>query len=285
MPHVTVGDGTGIYYESHGDESLPTVVFIRGTGADGTRWMPQVRAYESEVRCVIFDGRGVGRSETTPPPYSVQSMAGDTFDLMDALGIGAAHLSGSSLGGAIGLRMAADAPERVLSLQTHSSWLGTHGFSEFSLGLLKAHLVNGGVEHYYSATLPMLISPGFMSRNFEMLMNILSHMKANAASYDGLLGQIEANLSYDMRPEAPQGHRAHARHRRRDGRRPPGAVLGGDPRGPARLRLPRLRRSRPPLRHGKPRRVQRGHPQLAPPPPLSRSAQVAAPVSGPRRER
>ena len=201
MPHVTVGDGTGIYYESHGDESLPTVVFIRGTGADGTRWMPQVRAYESEVRCVIFDGRGVGRSETTPPPYSVQSMAGDTFDLMDALGIGAAHLSGSSLGGAIGLRMAADAPERVLSLQTHSSWLGTHGFSEFSLGLLKAHLVNGGVEHYYSATLPMLISPGFMSRNFEMLMNILSHMKANAASYDGLLGQIEANLSYDMRPE------------------------------------------------------------------------------------
>ena len=201
MPHVTVRDGTGIYYESHGDESLPTVVFIRGTGADGTRWMPQVRAYESEVRCVIFDGRGVGRSETTPPPYTVEGMAGDTFDLMDALGIGSAHLSGSSLGGAIGLRMAVDAPERVLSLQTHSSWLGTHGFSEFSLGLLKAHLVSGGVEHYYAATMPMLLSPGFMSRNFEMLMNILDHMRANAASYDGLLGQIEANLSYDMRPD------------------------------------------------------------------------------------
>ena len=204
MPHVTVGDGTDIYYESHGDESLPTLVLIRGTGADGTRWMPQVRAYESEVRCVIFDGRGVGRSQTTPPPYTVAGMAGDTFDLMDSLGIGAAHLSGSSLGGAIGLRMAVDAPERVLSLQMHSSWLGTAGFSEFSLGLLKAHLISGGVEHYYAATMPMLLSPGFMSRNFEMLMGILDHMRANAASYDGLLGQIEANLSYDMRSEAQQ---------------------------------------------------------------------------------
>ena len=87
MAHATVSDGTKIYYESHGDESLPTLVLIRGTGADGTRWMPQVNAYRSEIRCVIFDGRGVGRSETTPPPYTVESMAGDTFDLMDALGI------------------------------------------------------------------------------------------------------------------------------------------------------------------------------------------------------
>ncbi len=202
MPHATVRDGTSIYYESHGDESLPTLVLIRGTGADGTRWLPQVRAYKPEVRCVIFDGRGVGRSETTPPPYTVESMARDTFDLMDALGVQAAHLSGSSLGGAIALRMAADIPDRVLSLQLHSSWLGTAGFSEFSLGLLKAHLVSGGVEHYYAATLPMLISPSFMSGNFEMLMGILDHMRANAASYDGLLGQIQANLSYDMRAEA-----------------------------------------------------------------------------------
>ena len=97
--------------------------------------------------------------------------------------------------------MAADAPERVLSLQMHSSWLGTAGFSEFSLGLLKAYLVSGGVEHYYAATMPLLLSPGYMSRNFEQLMKILDHMRANAASYDGLLGQIEANLSYDMRTD------------------------------------------------------------------------------------
>ena len=202
MPHVTVTDGARLYYEVHGENSLPTLVLIRGTGADGTRWLPQVRAYESEVRCVIFDGRGVGRSDTTPPPYSVEGMAADTFDLMNALDIGAAHLSGSSLGGAIALRMAADAPDRVLSLQMHSSWLGTAGFSEFSLGLLKAHLVCGGVEHYYAATMPLLLSPTYMSENFEQLMVILDHMRANAASYDGLLGQIEANLSYDMRAEA-----------------------------------------------------------------------------------
>lgn len=195
-------DDADIYYECHGDGDGPPVLFIRGTGADGTRWMPQVEAYRAEVPCVIFDGRGAGKSDTTPPPYTVGQMADDTIALMDHLGLASAHLSGSSLGGAIGLHIAVHAPERVETLQLHSSWLATRGFSEFSIGLLKKILLAGGTDFYYEATLPLLFSPTYMMDNFEGLMKILAHMQANPATEDGLLGQIEANLSYDLSAEA-----------------------------------------------------------------------------------
>ena len=41
-----------------------------------------------------------------------------------------------------------------------------------------------------------------MMDNFEDLMKILAHMQANSATREGLLGQIEANLSYDLSAEA-----------------------------------------------------------------------------------
>ena len=201
MPFTKTAD-LNIFYERHGEGDGPPVLFIRGTGADGTRWMPQVEAYRSEVPCVIFDNRGAGRTDTTPSPYSVEQLAADTIALMDNLEIPAAHISGSSLGGAIGLRLAVNAPERVLTLQLHSSWLATGGFSEYSLGLLKKILLAGGTDFYYEATLPLLFSPSFMMDNFDGLMQILAHMQANPATEEGLLGQIEANLTHDLRAEA-----------------------------------------------------------------------------------
>lgn len=200
MPVMQAAD-VRIYYEQHGEGDGAPVLFIRGTGADGTRWMPQVEAYRAEVPCVIFDNRGAGKSETTPAPYTVAQMADDTLALMDHLGLSSAHLSGSSLGGAIALHLAIHAPDRVRTLQLHSSWLATHGFSAYSLGLLKKLLLAGGPEFYYEATLPLLFSPTYMMRNFDGLMAILAHMQANPATRDGLLGQIEANLTHDLRAE------------------------------------------------------------------------------------
>ena len=201
MPYAQA-ENAKIYYEVHGETSEAPLVLIRGTGADGTRWMPQVEVYSPHVRCVIFDGRGVGRSDTTSPPYTVEQMADDTLAVMDQVSAEQAHLSGSSLGGAIAMHLAIHHPERVLSLQMHSSWLATQGFTAYSLGLLKKYLLTGGTDFYYEATLPLLFSAKFMQQNFEMLMKILAHMQANSATLDGLLGQVEANLSHNLSKEA-----------------------------------------------------------------------------------
>lgn len=202
MATMTTRSGGTLAYQEFGGDASETVVFIRGTGAVGSRWMPQVEAYQSRYRCVIFDNRGAGTSSVPSPPYTVGQMADDTIDLMDHLGIHTAHLSGSSLGGAIALDMAARQPERVRSLQLHSSWLVTDGYAEYSLNLLKTFLTTGGVEFYYEATIPLLFSPSFLCTHFDQVAGILEGMRKSAAAPEGLLGQIEANLSHDGRNQA-----------------------------------------------------------------------------------
>jgi pimeloyl-ACP methyl ester carboxylesterase len=204
MTRVRITPDLELHYERFGPPDAPVVLLIRGTGADGSRWMPQVEAYRDEFQVVIFDNRGTGKSDTPPGPYTVAGMAGDTLALLDALEIGSCHVSGSSLGGAIGLQMALDAPDRVLSLQMHSSWLATRGYTEYSLGLLKKILDLGGTSFYYEATLPLLFTAKFLSSDFARTSEILSRMRANAASPDGLSWQIDANLTYDLSDRVEQ---------------------------------------------------------------------------------
>ena len=204
MSHVRINPDLELHVERFGPPDAPTVILIRGTGADSSRWMPQVEAYQDEFQVVIFDNRGTGKSDTPPGPYTVAEMADDTFALLDALDIDACHVSGSSLGGAIGLQMAVARPERVLSLQMHSSWLATRGYTEYSLGLLSKILDLGGIDYYYEATLPLLFTAKFLSSDFARTSEILARMRANAASPDGLRWQIDANLSYDLSAEVGQ---------------------------------------------------------------------------------
>lgn len=202
MPLAPITDDLELHYERFGPPTGAPIVLIRGTGADGSRWMPQVTAYEQELPVVIFDNRGAGRSGSPPAPYTVEEMADDTLRLLDHLGIDMCHLSGSSLGGAIALRLAASHPDRAISLQLHSSWLVTEGYTRYSLGLLAQILEIGGPTFYYEATLPLLFSARFLSTDQHRLEAILANMRANTATVDGLAGQIAANLTNDLRTAA-----------------------------------------------------------------------------------
>jgi pimeloyl-ACP methyl ester carboxylesterase len=204
MTTMTTSSGVEIAYEDFGDKDAPTILFIRGTGAAGNRWMPQVETYKATYRCITFDNRGAGASSSPPPPYTVAEMALDTIELMDHLGLASAHVSGSSLGGAIALHIAATEPARVDSLQIHSSWLAPDEYAGYSLNLLRTLLVTGGVDFYYEATIPLLFSPAFLTGSYDKLRGILEGMRSHAATYEGLLGQIDANLSHDGRSAAAE---------------------------------------------------------------------------------
>ena len=73
-------------------------------------------ALAEHLRVIVFDNRGIGRTDGPDQPYAVPMMAADTIGLMDALGIGSAHILGFSMGGFIAQQMALDYPERVRGL-------------------------------------------------------------------------------------------------------------------------------------------------------------------------
>lgn len=120
MPTVHIND-IDLYYEIHG-EGYP-LIMILGMGMNIVSFNnPDViRQFAKHYRVIAFDNRGIGRSTISDIPFSVEVMAQDTLDLMDALGIEKAHLVGGSLGACVAEVIAAEHPDRVNRLVLHGA--------------------------------------------------------------------------------------------------------------------------------------------------------------------
>lgn len=147
MPAVAA-NGLTLEYESLGDPASPAIVLIMGLGMQLVGWPDEFcrRLAAEGYRVVRFDNRDCGLSSRIRPrrwwpspllaltaarlglpvlaPYSLEDMAKDTVALMDALGIGKAHVVGASMGGMIAQVLAARFPDRVLSLTSMMSASG-----------------------------------------------------------------------------------------------------------------------------------------------------------------
>jgi pimeloyl-ACP methyl ester carboxylesterase len=113
MPTAQNGD-VSIYYESAGagDE---TVAFVGDVGVGAWQWAWQHRAVAGPFHTLVFDHRGVGRSDAPPGPYSVSTLAADVEAVLADAGVRRAHLVGGGLGGLVALDLAHESG-RVRSL-------------------------------------------------------------------------------------------------------------------------------------------------------------------------
>jgi 3-oxoadipate enol-lactonase len=71
---------------------------------------------EAGFRVVDFDMRGYGQSDRPVQHYDMEVWADDPVALMDVLGIEAAHIHGTSMGGMIAIVVAGKYPERTTSV-------------------------------------------------------------------------------------------------------------------------------------------------------------------------
>src|SRR5512137_672538 len=114
MPTVRVRD-INMYYEVHGNGD--PLLLIAGWGSDLSCWQLQIPEFSAKYRVIAFDNRGTGRTDDAPDkPYSFRTMADDAVGLLDALGIGKAHILGVSMGGCIAQEIAIEFPERTRRL-------------------------------------------------------------------------------------------------------------------------------------------------------------------------
>jgi pimeloyl-ACP methyl ester carboxylesterase len=99
-------------YEEHGAGD-PPLVFVPGWCCDRTLFAPQVDHFRRMHRVVALDLRGCGASPATEDGYDIPSLAADIGALCDDLGLERPVLIGHSLGGMIGLELAAARPQLV----------------------------------------------------------------------------------------------------------------------------------------------------------------------------
>ncbi|MEM7801116.1 MAG: alpha/beta hydrolase [Chloroflexota bacterium] len=123
-----------IAYETLGDPSNESIIFISGLGSQLVYWTDQLcqRFIDRGFHIIRFDNRDTGLSHKTPgkpplveeilearrypAPYTLSDMAADTVSVLNAEGIGQAHVVGVSLGGMIAQTTAIEYPERVATL-------------------------------------------------------------------------------------------------------------------------------------------------------------------------
>jgi pimeloyl-ACP methyl ester carboxylesterase len=81
-----------------------------------------VAEYAKHFTCISVDLRGTDESDKPQVAYTTELLADDVAAFMQTAGVGKAHVTGLSLGAAIGMWMAAKYPDKVLSLSLHSGW-------------------------------------------------------------------------------------------------------------------------------------------------------------------
>lgn len=95
-------------------ESEPPLVLIHGAGGSHLDWPAPLRRLKG-ASVIAYDLAGHGRS-TAPLHQTIASHAADLIALLDAYELPSALLAGHSMGGAIALQAALDAPSRVRGL-------------------------------------------------------------------------------------------------------------------------------------------------------------------------
>jgi 3-oxoadipate enol-lactonase len=109
-------NGTSLYVEDTGG-SGPVVAFCHGLLFSCRMYDAQVTALRDAFRCVAWDHRGQGRSApAVGRSVSIETVTADAIALLDSLGVGAVHFVGLSMGGFVGLRVAARRPDLVRTL-------------------------------------------------------------------------------------------------------------------------------------------------------------------------
>lgn len=195
MPFVRASDGIRLHYRESGRRSGPPVLMIQGLGADKHLWDLQRIALAPWYRTVALDNRGAGRSDKPYGAYSLVQMADDAIAVLDATGVGDAHVVGASMGGVIAQLLALRHPERVRSLTLACTACEHHPWRRELLAEWAEIAQTRGMGAMTAEAARWVIGP----RSFRRLAPAIGWMGPLALSRPphGFAGQVAGILSID----------------------------------------------------------------------------------------
>jgi len=109
-------NGFDMNYKVEGPAGAPWLTFANSLVTSLEMWDEQARALKDRYRVLRYDMRGHGQSGTPRPPYTLAELASDVLALWGALEVDRSHFVGLSLGGMIGIHLAARRPEKFRCL-------------------------------------------------------------------------------------------------------------------------------------------------------------------------
>ena len=201
MPKVNA-NGITLHYERQGNGE--PLILIPYLSADNTCYAFQVAEYAKHFTCFSIDLRGTGESDKPEGDHSTESYADDIAALMDALQITRAHVSGMSLGGAIGMWLAAKNPEKVKSLSIHGAWTKSDPYLTTVVKGWQVMLESFGnvPDLVIEGIFPWCFTPEFYATKFDVIQSLAAFVRSRPAmSVDAFMRQSNAVLAHDVESE------------------------------------------------------------------------------------
>jgi len=108
--------GGPLHYEDTGHG--PPIVFVSGWAMSCECWRPVVALLKQAHRCLIYDSRGVGRSQpaSSIANFTIEDHAEDLHEILDAAGIFDATIVGHEIGSRVAAANAERHPQDVSSM-------------------------------------------------------------------------------------------------------------------------------------------------------------------------
>lgn len=197
MPKIKVNDITMNYDQQGSGEPLILVPYL---AADSACYAFQVAEYAKHFTCISIDPRGAGETDKPDGAYSTELFADDVSAFMKALGVDRAHVSGLSLGAAIGMWLAAKHPEQVKSLSLHSPWTKTDPFlrSVVESWQVLAKALGSVPEMIITAIFPWCFTPELYA-NQEYIQSLAGFVRSRPAQpVEAFIRQSQAVLAHDV---------------------------------------------------------------------------------------
>jgi pimeloyl-ACP methyl ester carboxylesterase len=160
MPTINA-NGANLYYEITGS-GKETIVFSHGLLWSGEMFGEQIKYFQDRYTCVIYDHRGQGKSEVTPTGYDMETIYQDAIALIEGLKLAPCHFVGLSMGGFVGMRIAARHPNLLKSVILMETTADPEPFA-FKYNILNFIVSLFGVKSVTNKVMPIMFSQTFMN--------------------------------------------------------------------------------------------------------------------------
>lgn len=163
--HTSHLTSRGIHWSEQGPHrGAPAVVLLHGLGGDARFWLAEQTLLARDFRTLAIDLRGSGQSIGSDGPFTVDALAADVLEVLDAAGIDAAHVVGFSMGGVVAQALAVAASDRVISLVLAATFAKVNAQARLFLQAVGTLYRNGtAAERIYALIVPWLYSIPFLS--------------------------------------------------------------------------------------------------------------------------
>jgi 3-oxoadipate enol-lactonase len=198
MPKVKA-NGITLNYEQQGNGE--PLILIPYLSADNTCYAFQVAEYAKHFTCISVDLRGTGESDKPDGDLSTELYADDIAALMQALGIARAHVTGLSLGGSIGMWLAAKHPDKVKTLSVHGGWTRSDPYIKTVVESWKelAKAYNNVTELVIRGIFPWCFTPNLYAQKYDYIQSLADYVRSRPPlTVDGFLRQADAVIAHDV---------------------------------------------------------------------------------------